>query len=509
MDQTSPAGRPETLQSLHEVLGQLQEIFVVCDPNDVILFSNERFRWMNPQVEPWTRPGNTYEDFLRACVAHRLVPIAIGRETEYLAQAIGRRRDGPWPVEFGFANGLWLLVNFSRLSDGNSVTYGTDISERKRAETALRQQTERLLIGQRTAGMLVMDWDIATDILSWSDDPAWLRGPLPPSGEYPLYKEQVHPEDRERFIAIRDQGVKTLQRHDQEYRLVRTDGKVVWVRSERVVLPGPDGRAARMLVALHDISARKRIEQALKQANEELEARVDQRTAALAAANRDLEAFSYSVSHDLRAPLRAIAGFVNLLREQDGAVLSSEGLRYLGVVEDNALRMAALIDALLQLAHASRKAMIRGPVDMRALAGEVAGELAAEYPGVRIDIGPLPPAEGDATLLRQVFVNLLDNALKYSASASAPRVDIGAETTDGTTSYFVRDNGVGFDMAHAGNLFEAFHRLHADARYAGEGIGLAVASQIVQRHHGRIWAEAGRGRGATFHFTLGAEPAAR
>jgi signal transduction histidine kinase len=504
MEPISPAGRAEMLQSLHEVLGQLQEIFVVCDAGDVILFSNERFQTLNAQVEPWTRPGRTYEEFLRAGVAHGLFPVAAGRGEEYIASAVKRRREGPWPVEFEYAGGRWLLVNFSRLSNGDSVTFGIDITERKKTEQFLHLQTERLQIGQRTAGMIVMDWDIVKDELSWSDDPARLRGPLPASGRYPLYKDQVHPEDRERFLAVRAQGMETLARHDQEYRLVRTDGAVIWVRSERVVIPGADGKAARMLLALHDITRRKEAEQALQRMNEELERRVQERTAALAAANRDLESFAYSVSHDLRTPLRAIAGFVNLLREQDGAVMSDEGRRYMGVVEDNALRMAALIDALLQLAHATRKAMDRRSVDMQALAREVCDELAADYPDARIAIDALPPAEGDATLIRQVYANLVDNALKYSAGVTAPRVELGAEMAGGVTAYFVRDNGVGFDMAHAGKLFEAFHRLHADPRYAGAGIGLALASQIVQRHQGRIWAESARGRGAVFRFTLGA-----
>jgi signal transduction histidine kinase len=503
MDPISPKGNSEILQSLHEVLGQLQEIFVVCDADDVILFSNERFQQLNAGVEPWTRPGRTYEEFLRAGVAHGLFPLAAGRGEEYITSALKRRHEGPWPVEFEYAGGRWLLINFSRLSNGGSVTFGLDITERKKAEQFLRLQTERLLIGQRTAGMIVMDWDIVKDELTWSDDPARLRGPLPASGEYPLYKYQVHPDDRERFLAVRAQGVETLRRQDQEYRLVRTDGRVIWVRSERVVMAGPDGKAVRMLVALHDITQRKEAEQALQRMNEELERRVAERTAALAAANRDLESFAYSVSHDLRTPLRAIAGFVNLLREQDGAAMSAEGRRYMGVVEENALRMAALIDALLQLAHATRKSMDRTAVDMQALAREVCDELALDYPNARIEIGALPPAEGDATLIRQVFANLVDNALKYSAGAAAPRVELGAESLGGATVYFVRDNGVGFDMAHAANLFEAFHRLHADPRYAGAGIGLALASQIVQRHQGRIWAEAARGRGAVFRFTLG------
>ena len=147
--------------------------------------------------------------------------------------------------------------------------------------------------------------------------------------------------------------------------------------------------------------------------------------------------------------------------------------------------------------------MTREQVDMRALAHAVREELAPDYPGVHIELDALPPAFGDATLIRQLLFNLLDNALKYSAQAQGPRVRIGADVVEGETVYVVRDNGVGFDMAHAGKLFEPFHRLHPDTRYRGDGIGLALASQIVQRHHGRIWAQAALGQGAAFHFTLG------
>ena len=510
MDQPRPdvsppaAALPDTLR---ETLDQLPELIVVCDADDRIIYVNPRFAAMNEAVAESIRPGTPYGDFLKAGVARGLFPVARGREAAYVEGALARRRGvGEWPVEFEYEGGRWLLVNFSRLPSGASITSAINITPRKRVEQQLREQTERLLIGQRTAGMLIMDWDIINDVLQWSDSPERLRGPLPPGGTYPVYKDQVHPEDRERFLAVRARGIETMERHDQEYRLVRTDGKLLWIRSERVVLPGPDGRAARMLVALHDITVRKEAELAVQRMNEELELRVAERTAALAAAYRELEAFSYSVSHDLRAPLRAISGFTHLLREADGAVLSAEGQRFLSVIEGNALRMGALIDALLQLAHNSRQALKRERIDMEALARAVAGELAVDYPRTRIEIGALPAAVGDATLVRQVFTHLIGNALKYSGRAQAPRVEVGA-VPDGddaaSSAYFVRDNGVGFDMAHAGKLFEPFHRLHADADYPGDGIGLAVAGQIVQRHDGRIWAQAARRAGATFSFTLG------
>ncbi len=408
---------------MREALDQLQELFVVCDADDVIVFANPRFRAMHAAVDSWTRPGTPYLEFLKAGIAARLFPVAYGREQEFVESVVARRRGGPWPVEFEHTDGRWILINFARLSNGGSITFGIDITERKRAEEDLRRQTERLLVGQRTAGMVIMDWDIARDELTWSDSPEWLRGPRPPGGAYPLYKDQVHPEDRERFLAVRARGVETLDRHDHEYRVVRTDGQMLWIRSERVVLPGPDGKAARMLVALHNITRRKQTELALHSLNQDLERRVAERTAALESAYRDLESFSYSVSHDLRAPLRAITGFANILRDHDAAALSDEGRRCLGVIEGNALRMSALIDALLKLAHNSRQAMALDRIDMAALAREAYGELAAEYPGASVDFGALPAALGDAALVRQVWTNLLDNALKYSAQATAAQVE--------------------------------------------------------------------------------------
>ena len=247
---------------------------------------------------------------------------------------------------------------------------------------------------------------------------------------------------------------------------------------------------------------RARIEGELRALAATLERRVAERTAALQAANRELESFAYSVSHDLRAPLRAIAGFAHILREDYGAALAGEPARFLARIEDNALRMGELLDALLELSRSSRAALAPEPLDMRALVRSVLAEL----PGAEraeIALGELPGARADSRLVRQVWVNLIGNALKFSRGADSPRVEIGgAPAAAGFVEYWVRDNGVGFDPNYAGKLFGVFQRLHPEAEFEGTGAGLAIARRIVERHGGKITAESAPGAGATFRFTL-------
>jgi PAS domain S-box-containing protein len=251
-----------------------------------------------------------------------------------------------------------------------------------------------------------------------------------------------------------------------------------------------------------DITARKKAEGALLKLNADLEHRVTERTAALEVAYRELESFSYAVSHDLRAPLRSISGFATLLREDEGDKLSAEGLRFLKVMDESAQHMGRLTDALLDLARTSRRALHREPVDMHRLAQQSVSELAVDYPNARITVAALAPAVGDATLLHQVWSNLVSNALKYSSRAAAPSVELGALGPTGETAYFVRDNGAGFEMQYVNKLFHPFGRLHAEKDFPGTGVGLVVAKMIVERHGGRIWAESKPGEGAVFYFTL-------
>jgi signal transduction histidine kinase len=241
----------------------------------------------------------------------------------------------------------------------------------------------------------------------------------------------------------------------------------------------------------------------VEQGRTELETRVEQRTAELSAANRELEAFSYSVSHDLRAPLRAIAGFVQILEEDHAAALDATAKRHLDRVKVNAQRMGKLIDDLLSFSRIGRSAMNRQTFDLTAMVTSVANEaIAASGRKIELSISPLPPCYGEAALLNQVFVNLVGNAVKFSARAAEPRITIGTTDAGGETAYFVRDNGVGFDERYAEKLFGVFQRLHRADEFEGTGVGLAIVHRIVTRHGGRVWAEGKINGGATFYFTL-------
>jgi light-regulated signal transduction histidine kinase (bacteriophytochrome) len=234
---------------------------------------------------------------------------------------------------------------------------------------------------------------------------------------------------------------------------------------------------------------------------------VRDRTAELEVANQELETFSYSVSHDLRAPLRSIDGFSRILLEDYRDKLDDEGKDSLKRVRAASQRMGELIDDLLKLSHASRTEIRRAEVDLTALASEVAAELTRAEPtrSVHWVIAPGLVATGDPQLLREVIENLLGNAWKFTGKRTDAVIEIGATNAEGMGAFFVRDNGAGFDMAYVGKLFGAFQRLHSTTDFPGTGIGLATVQRIIHRHGGRVWAESEGNRGATFYFTLGAK----
>jgi signal transduction histidine kinase len=253
-----------------------------------------------------------------------------------------------------------------------------------------------------------------------------------------------------------------------------------------------------------DVTKRKKAEDEIRRLNAELEQRVIDRTAQLDASNRELEAFAYSISHDLKAPLRAISGFASILLEEYADKLDEEGNRLLGVVRGNAEKMASLISVLLEFSRVGRIELKPSRIDMKAMAWAMYCETASpeERASFTCAIGEIPDAEGDPTLLRLVWGNLLSNAIKYTSRSDKREIRVDAEGGEGETRYRVTDSGLGFDMAYAGKLFTVFQRLRTSEEYEGTGVGLAIVKRIVERHGGGIGAEGKEGKGATFWFSL-------
>jgi PAS domain S-box-containing protein len=411
---------------------------------------------------------------------------------------------------------LDVSVTVSPITDSTGRVIGAstvmrDITERKRAEELLRNSELRFraLIENSHEAIAVLDVSGARPYVS----PTIERVLGYTAEEYFQTKiaDVIHPDDlpaarafRARILAhpgTTDVVISRIRHKDGTWRWIETTG------TSLLEVPGLSGIA----LNLRDVTERKHAEDALRQStaqvqqlNAELEDRVTERTAQLEAANKELESFSYSVSHDLRAPLRSIDGFSQAVQEDYGPQLPEEGRRYLATIRGSAQRMGELIDDLLTFSRLSRQPLRKRAVDMGKLAREVLEELSAERQGrdVEVRVADLCVCQGDPALLKQVWVNLLSNALKYTRRRAAARVEIGCQRDNGTSVYFVRDNGTGFDMQYADKLFGVFQRLHRAEEFEGTGVGLAVVQRIVHRHGGRVWAEAAVDHGASFYFTL-------
>lgn len=306
------------------------------------------------------------------------------------------------------------------------------------------------------------------------------------------------------YIETALAAIKGRSDYHRQWRFRRKDG--THFPAEVIATQMPDGNLVGMI---RDVTEREETERVLREKEAQLEQRVIERTAQLEAANKELEAFSYSVSHDLRAPLRAVDGFSLAVQEDYGAQLPPDGQRYLKTIRDGAQRMGNLIDDLLAFSRLSRLPLRKRSIDTNALVREALVE--AGWPvtdrKVELRIDDLPQCEGDAVLLKQVWVNLLSNALKYSRKSELAVIEVGAMPPSGSGGrvFFVRDNGSGFDMRYAGKLFGVFQRLHRPEDYEGTGVGLAIVQRVIHRHGGKIWAEAAVARGAAFYFTLEGE----
>lgn len=328
---------------------------------------------------------------------------------------------------------------------------------------------------------------------------------------YGLAPEQIVGQKLTQFIHSDDQPALTSSLESAlagrqkfvEFRLLGKEGVTRYMRISSRPLT-EQGRAVGLTCILSDITEGKLAEDALHKLNDELERRVAERTADLERSNKDLEAFSYSVSHDLRAPLRAIDGFSRILMDEYHNQLAEEALHNLEVIRNSSARMAHLIDDLLEFSRVSRRELATAPVDIAALVREVFEEARSAAPQRKIVLllGAAPPARGDCTMIRQVLANLFSNAVKFTARRAEAVIEVDGAVEGDKVVYRVKDNGAGFDMRYVDKLFGVFQRLHGTDEFEGTGIGLAIAKHIVVRHGGRVWAEGKVGEGASFYFTL-------
>ena len=319
-----------------------------------------------------------------------------------------------------------------------------------------------------------------------------------------LYKI-IHPDDRSLLETHRQDQLQNDPPDGMDFRIITRDGKERWINHISLPVFGNNGQWLGRRASNRDITDRKQAEREIRTLNAELEKRVIQRTAQLEVVNKDLEAFAYSVSHDLRAPLRHIVSFVELLKERTNSTFDDESLRYFNIVSDEATRMGVLIDDLLKFSRLGRTEIQKARVDFNLLVQEAIKEMEPEAGGRNViwHISDLPSILCDRSMFRLVWINLISNALKYTRPREQAEITIGCMVNVNEENvFFIRDNGVGFDMRYADKLFGVFQRLHRADEFEGTGIGLANVKQIIHKHGGRVWAEGTLNNGAVFYFSL-------
>lgn len=321
------------------------------------------------------------------------------------------------------------------------------------------------------------------------------------------FQDVTHPDDLEEDMRQAERLLRgEIDHHEMDKRYVRKDGSEFWAHLTASSVRDANGAVEYFVSVMENITARKQAEEALQEMTRTLESRIEERTSELLALNQELDSFNYTVSHDLRAPLRGIDGFSQALLEEYGGRLDGSGREYIAKVSAAVTRMSELIDALLMLSRLTREFEAH-PVDLSEIAREIASGLQRESPERQAEFvieGGLTVC-GDERLLRTMMRNLLENAWKMTRNSVPARVEVGASVGEGENAFFVRDNGAGFDPQYADRLFRPFQRLHSTKEFEGQGIGLATVKRVIQRHGGQVWAEATVGEGATFYFTLPGE----
>lgn len=404
---------------------------------------------------------------------------------------------------------LWVDVSSLLRLDHNGkplyfMTSINDITERMQAEEVLRNDEKRLRDLTEALPQLFLTCrpDGSCDYLSRQ----WVEYTGVSESQQVCYGwlEQLHPGDRQMTESKWKESIQGGESFDLEFRIRRADGEYHWFQTRAVPIRNSEHIITRWLGSNTDINSIRKAEAQLIDYNKNLEKSVIHRTEQLEIANKELEAFSYSVSHDLRAPLRAVHGFTKMLIEDYDKILDDEGRRICSVITSSATQMSELIDDLLSFSRIGRSSLNPSMLNMEDMAESVAKELTNldHRRDTNFSIGDLHTVHGDSNLIKHVWNNLISNAMKYSSKEAAPEIKISSRREGDYLIYVIKDNGVGFDMKYANKLFGVFQRLHSESEFEGNGVGLAIVQRIISRHGGKIWAEGEPGKGATFSFSL-------
>jgi signal transduction histidine kinase len=479
-------------QQCESVLDALPHLVFVHDGDGHLLHANRRYA-ERAGVPVSAVVGKAYwEVFPRLEAAPAPAAAACSRELELETGERFKWSTTPVPDRHGEV--AWFVNLLEEVSDQHVLEQA-------------RQRSERFLNeAQRIARIGNWELDLVDDELTWSAEiyRIFEIDPNAFGASYEAFLDLVHPHDRERVNQAYTESVRSKIPYDIVHRLLLPDGRIKFVHERCETTYDAAGQPMRSAGTVQDITELNVAEMKIRRLNQELEQRVRDRTAELQAAIEDAEAFAYSVSHDLRAPLRVIDSFSRALLEDHAGQLDAEGRDYLERTCAASQRMAQLIDDLLRLSHIGRAPLAHEPVDLSILARAVAAELGLAQPerDIELVIHDGIRARGDPRLLRVVLENLLDNAWKFTGGHPRARIEFGVRVDHGRRAFFVRDNGAGFDMAHADRLCIPFQRLHTADQFPGIGIGMSLVERIVRRHGGTVWAEAAIGQGTTIYFAL-------
>jgi PAS domain S-box-containing protein len=493
------------------LLDNLVEGVVACnEKGDLALFNRTFAKWLGMDAfklphDQWAEHYDLFEaDGTTPMATHSnpLVRAFNGEQINDVGMVICAKNQPPRHV---LCNGSPILDEMNRRLGAVVVMH--DITLKRKNEELLLITIQRLELATTSASMGVWDWDLQVGTMTWDDRMFELYGASHGEiqGTVQDWKDGLHPEDLDRAIAECEAAIRGEAPFNTKFRVKHRNGTVLWIKANAVVLRDQQGKPVRMIGLNQDITEQHNVQEEFRGLSRDLEKRVEERTAQLEYANKEMEAFSYSVSHDLRAPLQTIKGFSEILLEEYCGQLDDNGKRYLHRIRASTQRMGDLITDLLKLSKTSHSELTLADCDLSRLCSEIANGLTMANSSCRVEIAIQPGimVQADHHLMRVVLENLLGNAWKFTSKRQDPKIEVGETvSTSGERAFFVRDNGAGFDMAHADKLFNAFQRLHSASDFEGTGIGLAIVQRIIHRHGGRIWTEARPGEGATFFFTL-------